>query len=93
MLYLLILCGDLSLNIVCSIVPQKYWIIQKIKKFYNVEKMIFKKAVFCSLKKLALSNFLKFCTMLAYGVCNMVQRKKLGVTVLLSDLHNRIHRF
>ena len=31
--------------------------------------------------------------MLANGVCNMMQRKKLGVTVLLSDLGSKIYRF
>ena len=43
---LLILHGDLSWNFVGSIVPQKSYIIQKIKKFCNVEKMFFKKTVF-----------------------------------------------
>ena len=31
--------------------------------------------------------------MLVYGVCNMMRRKKLGVTVLLSDLRSKIDRF
>ena len=50
-LYLLILHGDLSSNFVCSIVLQKSCIIQKIKNFYDVGNMFFKKTVFSLFKK------------------------------------------
>ena len=56
------------------------------KKFFQENRY------FRSLKKIGLTEFFKFCTMLVYGVCNIMRRKKLGVTVLLLDLRSKIDR-
>ena len=61
----------------------------KIRKFYNAKNLFFKKTAFRSLKIFGIIDFLKFCTKLAYVVCDIIQGKKLGVTVLfLSTQHN-----
>ena len=57
------------------------------------KKCFSRKQYFRSLKKIGLTEFFKFCTMLVYGVCNIMRRKKLGVTVLLLDLRSKIDRF
>ena len=83
MFYLLISHGDLCSNFSFSIVPQKF-ALYKNKKNCNVEKIFFKKTAFSQFKKnWRYRFFFEFCTMLVYGVCNIMRRKKLGITVLL----------
>ena len=93
LLYLLILYGDRCSNFAWSIAPQKSCIIQKIKNSIMPKSFFQENSIFEVLKYLALYNFLTFCTMLAYVVCNIIQWKKLGVTVLLFDLRSMIYHF
>ena len=90
-LWMLILCGYILFqlygyvysNFASSVMPQTYFIVQKIKSTTP-------KSIFSRKQRMALQNSLKFCTLLVHVVRNGIQELHKVICVLFLVFHTRM---